>query len=304
MTDIKSKKFKIIDILLLICSILPIFGVILLKILTYEPASGVALRGARVFFQIPMPIQDLYITESQLNSWAVVISILFLCLYFTHGLSKDAHTKRQLAIEWVVEKVDGMIDENMGARFASFSPFIIAMIALSAFSSLLSLFGLFPPTSDLNITAGWAILVFALITYYKLKCGPVNYLAGFASPTPILAPINFISEFATPISFAFRHYGNVLSGVVISVLIGAALQGLSGMLLGWLPGFLADIPFLQIGIPAVFSIYFDVFSGCLQAYIFAMLTMMNVSSAFDTEEFERRKIKKEQNKLNKSNKKV
>ncbi len=90
---------------------------------------------------------------------------------------------------------------------------------------------------------------------------------------------------------AFRHYGNVLSGSVISVLVAAGLQGLSSMILGKIPGFLGDFPLLQIGIPAVLSIYFDVFSGCLQAYIFAMLTMMYVSDGFPAEDYEKRRNK-------------
>ena len=98
--------------------------------------------------------------------------------------------------------------------------------------------------------------------------------------------MNLISEVATPVSMAFRHYGNILSGSIISVLIGAAFQGLSALVLGWLPGVLGEFPFLQIGIPAVLSLYFDVVSGVLQAYIFATLTMLYVSSAFNVDEFE------------------
>ena len=180
-----------------------------------------------------------------------------------------------------------------------YSPFIIAIMALSVLSSLISLAGLFPPTSDINIVGGWAILVFILITYYKMKCGPLNYLKGFTEPVALLAPINFISEFATPVSMAFRHYGNILSGSVISVLLGAALAGLSSTVLGWLPGFLGEIPFLRVGIPAVLSIYFDVFSGCLQAFIFAMLTMMNVAGAFSLDDYEEYKRKKQERKKKK-----
>ena len=99
----------------------------------------------------------------------------------------------------------------------------------------------------------------------------------------------------------FRHYGNIISGVVVSVLVGAGLQGLSSLLLGSLPGLLGEIPFLQVGIPAVLSVYFDIFSGCLQAYIFAMLTMMYVSGAFNIDEFEIRKKKKELKKIKKAN---
>ena len=194
--------------------------------------------------------------------------------------------------EFIVEKIDNMVIENMGEYFKGYSSFIIAIMALSGFSSLLSLFGLFPPTSDINVVAGWAILVFFLITYYKLKCGPVYYLKSFTQPVAFLAPINFISEFATPISMSFRHYGNVLSGSVISVLIATALAALSNMVLGNLPGFLSDIPLFQIGLPAVLSVYFDIFSGCLQAFIFAMLTMLNISGAFPLEDYEKRKQKK------------
>ncbi|MBQ2422562.1 MAG: F0F1 ATP synthase subunit A [Clostridia bacterium] len=255
-------------------------------------SEGISITGARVYFTIPMPVQDFPVSESQVNSAIVLVVIFFFCLFITHGMTKKIDLKRQHLAELIVEKIDSLVKENMGEYFMGFAPFIIAILALSAFSSLLTLFGLYPPTSDINIVGGWAILVFFLITYYKIKCGPINYLKGFAEPVALLAPINFISEFATPISMAFRHYGNVLSGTVISVLLGSALAGLSSMLLGSLPGFLADIPLLQMGIPAVLSIYFDVFSGCLQAFIFAMLTMMYVGGAFDLETYKQKKAQK------------
>lgn len=292
----KSRRFAAVDLLLILMMILPIVACIVLRVLTKPAGDGISISGAQIFFTIPMPIQDLPITESQINSFMVMISILGLCLYMTHGLKVKADTRRQHAVEWVVEKVQGLVSENMGEYFLGFAPFIAAILALSGFSSLMSLFGLYPPTSDLNIVAGWAILVFALITYYKCKCGPVRYLKSFAEPVPFLTPMNVISEVATPISMSFRHYGNVLSGTVISALIAAALSGLTSLLLGWLPGLLGEIPFLQVGIPAILSIYFDVFSGCLQAFIFAMLTMMYVSGGFPMEEYFNRKKAKENKK--------
>ena len=126
-----------------------------------------------------------------------------------------------------------------------------------------------------------------LITHYKMKCGVGHYLKSFAQPA-LLTPLNVISEVATPVSMAFRHYGNVLSGSVISVLVAAALGGLSSMLLGNLPGILADFPIFRIGIPAVLSVYFDIFSGCLQAYIFAMLTMLYISNGFPAEDYKKK----------------
>ena len=287
-----SKRFKIVDFIYILMMVLPLAAGVVLNLLTKPASEGISISGARIFFTIPMPIQDFPITESQINSALVLITILFVCLYLTHGLSEHIKLRRQHFAELIVEKIDGLVLENMGEYFKGYSPFIIAILALSAFSSLMSLLGLYPPTSDINIVGGWAILVFILITYYKMKCGPLYYLKGFTEPVALLAPINFISEFATPVSMSFRHYGNILSGSVISVLLGSALAGLSSIVLSFLPSFLADFPLFQIGIPAVLSIYFDVFSGCLQAFIFAMLTMMNISGAFPMDEWEKRRLKK------------
>ncbi|MBE7059154.1 MAG: F0F1 ATP synthase subunit A [Ruminococcaceae bacterium] len=296
----RTVKFKIVDILLLIFMIFPVLGALLLEILTRAPSKGITLTGAQIFIQIDMPIQKLYITEAQVNSWVVVVAIFFLCLYLTHGISAKAHTKRQLLLEWVIEQTEKLVNGNMGEAFAGFAPFIASIIALSAFSSLISLLGLYPPTSDINIIAGWAMAVAGIITYYRFKCGPLGYVKSFCDPIG-MAPLNIINEIATPVSMTFRHYGNIISGVVVSVLVGAGLQGLSQLILGSIPGILGEIPLLQIGIPAVLSVYFDIFSGCLQAYIFAMLTMMYVSGAFNIDEFEIRKRKKALKKANGGN---
>ncbi|MCR5060573.1 MAG: F0F1 ATP synthase subunit A [Saccharofermentans sp.] len=265
--------------------ILPILAGILLKVLFIPASDGISITGAHVFFTIDFPIQPLIISEAQVNSWLVIISLFFFCLFMTNGIKAGIHTKRQVLAEWMVESVENLVKSNMGEYFIGFAPFVAAIMALSAFSSLLSLTGLFPPTSDLNIVAGWALLVFFLITYYKMKCGPLHYLKSFGEPVPFLAPLNIISEVATPVSMAFRHYGNILSGSVISVLVASALQGLTHLLMGKLPGWLGEFPFLRIGIPAVLSIYFDVFSGLLQAFIFAMLTMLYIGGAFALEDY-------------------
>ena len=289
----KSRSFKAVDTLYIMMMILPILMGLVIKALTTPPSEGITISGARVFFEIPMPVQNLLITESQTNSFFVLIIILGLCLYLTHGIMGDKLLKRHHIAEWVIEKVEAMVVGNMGEYFRGYTSFVLSILLLSGFSSLITLFGLYPPTSDINIVAGWAVLVFILITYYKFKCGPVQYIKGLADPVALL-PLNLIGEVATPVSMAFRHYGNVLSGSVIAVLVATGLQGLSKLLLGALPGFLGEFPFLQIGLPAVLSIYFDVFSGCLQAYIFAMLTMLYVSGGFPLELYEERKRKKQQ----------
>ena len=280
----KQKRFLLVDILLIVMIVAPLAAAMLLKILTAPATEGISISGARIFFTIPMPLQDLPITEAQINSWLVMISILGVCLLLTHGLSEDRRGFRQMAAEWIVEKLDGLVSGNMEPVFSAYAPFIGSIMALSVFSSLMSLIGVFPPTSDLNVVGGWAILVFILITKNKLKAGMGSYAKGFLEPIPVMLPMNLISEVATPVSMSFRHFGNVLSGSVISALVAWALQSASAMLLGWLPGFLGEIPFLQIGLPAILSAYFDVFSGCIQAFIFSMLTMLYISNAYPGDE--------------------
>ena len=95
-----------------------------------------------------------------------------------------------------------------------------------------------------------------------------------------MTPFNVLSELATPISMACRHFGNILSGVVINALIYGALALASAKLLGLIPGtVLSQIPILDVGIPAVLSVYFDWFSGVMQAFIFCMLTVMYIANA-------------------------
>ena len=287
----KDSRFRLLDRLCIALMILPLLGCIILKVLYTPESEGVDISGAMIYLQIPAPVQELIITESQINSWAIILSLLGLCLYLTHGLTEKAETKRQLIAEWIVEKCEGLVNANMGERYAGYEYLIAAIMGLSALSSLSCLIGLFAPTGDVNVTAGWAILVFCLVTWTKLQGGFLNYLKGFTEPIPLFTPMNFISEFSLPVSMAFRHYGNVMSGAVISALIGSALRGLSRMLLGALP-VIGNIPLLQVGLPAILSIYFDVFSGLMQAFIFAMLTMLNVSGAFPQEAWEKRQAKK------------
>ena len=284
----KDTHFRLLDGIYIAMMVLPLLFCMVLKVLTTPQGEGISITGAQIYLTIPMPLMDLTITASQITSWAVMISILGLCLYLTHGLSVRPGTRRQLVAEWAVEKVNKLVSENMGQRFMAFAPFVAAIMALSAFSSLTSLLGLFPPTSDMNVVAGWAILVFILITHYKLKGGVWPYVKGFFEPVPVFAPFNIIGEIATPGSMSFRHYGNVLSGVVISTLVAYALRSLSKMVFG----FLGNFTILQIGLPAVLSIYFDIFSGLMQAFIFAMLTMLYIATGFPEEEYERRRAAK------------
>ncbi len=245
------------------------------------------ISGAKVYFTIPTEIPilgDIQISETMIVSWIVMILITGLCIWLTHDLKVENISKRQALAEMIVEQANKFVVGNMGEKFRHLIPFVAALFATSIVSNLISLIGLRSPTADLSTEAAWAVVVFIMITAQKIKTGGVGgYLKGFTTPIAIMTPFNVLSELATPISMACRHFGNILSGVVINGLIYGALAVASSALLGLLPGIVGDvlakIPILDVGIPAVLSVYFDWFSGFMQAFIFCMLTVMYIANA-------------------------
>ena len=215
---------------------------------------------------------SLPITETMRNSWIIMAFILFLCIFLTRRMEKIPKGKQAFA-EKAVLMIDGLVDSTMGEGCRAFSPYIMTLMMSSLFGSLASLFWMRSTTADLNTTLGWAIITFILITYNKIG-GIKGYLKGFLEPIFVMAPLNVLSEIATPVSMSFRHFGNMAGGLVITTLIMGALKVLSNAVLGFLP-----VPLLQIGLPGVLSLYFDCFTACMQAFIFSMLTMAYVGDA-------------------------
>ena len=241
------------------------------------------VTGAKVLFNIPI-FGGIPITETIVNTWIVMALIVGLCLFLTHGMQVHARTKRQVVAEYLVGMVRNMVKSNMGERFMHYVPFIGALFSLAMLSSLISMVGMFAPTGDLSTCVGWAVLVFVVITYYKIRTQHIGgYLKGFTQPVFIMTPLNMISEVATPISMAFRLFGNIASGSVVTLLLYGGLAALSSGILGLIPGAVGEvlsmIPIFQLGIPAILSIYFDLFTIVLQAFIFCMLTMMYIKLA-------------------------
>lgn len=247
----------------------------------------VDISGARVFFTIPTNIPilgDLQISETLVVSWIVMALITGLCIWLTHDLKVEKISKRQAVAEMLVEMANKFVIGNAGEKFRKLIPFVAALFATSVVSNLISLIGLRSPTADLSTEAAWAIVVFIMITVQKIKTSGIGgYLKGFTTPIAVMTPFNVLSELATPISLACRHFGNILSGVVINALIYGALALASSKLLGLLPGMLggvlSQIPILSVGLPAITSVYFDWFSGVMQAFIFCMLTVMYIANA-------------------------
>ena len=238
------------------------------------------VTGAKVLFKIPI-FGGIPITETIVNTWIVMALIVGLCLFLTHGMQVHARTKRQVVAEYLVGMVRNMVKNNMGERFMHYVPFVGALFSLAMLSSLISMVGMFSPTGDLSTCVGWAVLVFVVITYYKIRTQHIGgYLKGFTQPVFIMTPLNMISEVATPISMAFRLFGNIASGSVVTLLLYGGLAALSAGILGLIPGAVGEvlsmIPIFQLGIPAILSIYVDLFTSVLQAFIFCMLTMMYI----------------------------
>ena len=236
------------------------------------------MDGPKVSFVIPGT--DIAITETLVVGWIIIAAVFLLCLFLTRNLKKIPETKSQVVAEMFVNFVNNMVIGTMGSRFKKFAPYIATLLVYCVLGGTISLLGLRAVTADLNTTLCWALMTFVLITFYKFKTnGFLGYFKSFTKPLALITPLNVISEAAVPVSMAFRLFGNVAGGTVITTLLYQALGALSKALhLSFAIGPLS-FEVTQLFIPAILSIYFDLFSGCVQAYIFSMLTMVYVSSA-------------------------
>ncbi|ADU20854.1 MULTISPECIES: F0F1 ATP synthase subunit A [Ruminococcus] len=232
--------------------------------------------GPKIVFEIG----PLIFTETVVMGWLIIAVVTLLCLWLTKDLKKKPESKRQIVAEMFVNFVNGMVKQSMGEKMMYYAPYIGALLVSAVLGALISMVGLRSMTADINVTAAWAIVTFVLITYTKIKTnGFLGYLKSFAQPVAFILPLNLISEIATPASMAFRLFGNVAGGMVITGLLYSALGAASTALHLHFEFASWAFSVLQVGIPAVLSIYFDLFSGCIQAYIFSTLTMVNVAAA-------------------------
>lgn len=238
------------------------------------------MNGPKILFEIPL-FGGIPVTETVVNFWYIIGFILVISLILTYKLDVKKPSKRQVIAEWVVRAITNLVEETMGKDKLFFAPFVLTLFMASLLSSLSSLLGLRPPTGDLNTTLGWALMTFVLVQFFGIrKKGVRKHFKGLMDPTPVILPLNIIGELSKPISLSFRHFGNIVAGLVISKLIYDALGGLSTMVFGLIPGDWT-IPIFQIGLPAVLSLYFDLFTSFMQAFIFCMLTMVFISMSMD-----------------------
>jgi F-type H+-transporting ATPase subunit a len=228
-----------------------------------------AVSDGSVTFDGPLIVAefDLFGTTWQLTESVTVqwVIMLFLGVFFFvlgRNLKVRPDGKRQALAEMIVGLFSGMVRDNMGAKYHRYTPYIGALFCYSMFLSFSTLLGLRPPTADISVIGAWGILTFLLTWFNRFKTGGlVKGVTSLAKPIPVMLPLNLISEVSNPVSQSFRHYGNILAGVII------------GGLLYWA---LSPVPVL---IPAAMSVYFDIALGALQAFVFATLTMVYISMA-------------------------
>jgi len=235
-------------------------------------------NGPRILLKIGV----FSITQTVLSSFIVMIILLILSRWLGKGLQKRP-TRRQVLVEKGVSILYKLVEDTMGKHNSHFTPFIGALFCSSVCGTLISLFGgvLRSSTADLSTTITWALIVTVMVWYHNIKRnGFFGWLKGFAEPVAVMTPMNIMSEIAQPISMSFRHFGNIAGGGVLTTMIYGALAAGSSLLLSWIPNeIIRSIPFLQVGIPAFLSIYFDLFTGFIQALVFCMLTMVYVGAA-------------------------
>ncbi len=286
------------------------------------------VTGAFVYFVIPI-FGGIPITQTTVSSLIVAAVLCIASAVLGRRLQK-----RPAGVQVLVEKgvgmLEGMVRETMGEHNLHWTPFIGTIFLSSICGSLIGLTGfLRSSTADLSCTLTWAVMVSVLVWYHNIKNnGFLGWLKGFTEPIAVMTPMNIISEIAQPVSMAFRHFGNVAGGGVITSILYLALSGASTMVLGLLAaggavtaaaplvaggalialsllrthkkrhlvpgivfavlgvfallqalGWLDGVPILALGIPAVLSCYFDLFSGFVQAYVFTLLTMVYIGNA-------------------------
>ena len=261
-------------------------------VVTDDGGALVSPKGSRIILAIPalqklsesIPLVELgnVLTVTSVSLCIITVVIILCAFILTKGLQKRPG-KVQVVLEMVVDMLYGLVRDTMGAHNLKFAPYIGTLFLSSIVGTLIGMTQIIPSTtSDLSVTMAWALVTTGMVWYNNIKnFGFKAWLKGFTEPIVVMTPMNIVSEIAQPVSLAFRHFGNVAGGGVLTALIYAALAGLTQTVFSWLPetigGYLP--PAFQVGIPAYLSIYFDLFSGFVQALVFSLLTMVYVGGA-------------------------
>lgn len=210
--------------------------------------------------------QELWITSTIVGMWILTIAILILAFCASRAMKKatDVPGTFQNILEYAIEMLEKMVSGTMGGNAKRFVNYIGTVFVFILFCNLSGLFGLRAPTADFGVTFLLGIVTFCIVNYQGIKNRKIRHFTSLFEPFPVLFPINLIGEITNPISLSLRLFGNLLSGVIIM-----------GLWYGMMP------IFVQIGIPSFLHVYCDLFSGCIQTYVFCMLTMVYVNDKME-----------------------
>lgn len=212
--------------------------------------------------------EKVWITTTHVCVLIVMLIIIGFCIAANRAVKHATEVPGgfQNVVEMIVEMLDHMVGGVMGGQAVRFRNYIGTIFIFILVSNISGLLGLRPPTADYGVTFALGIITFTLIHFNKFKYQKVSgVLKGLCNPWPIWAPINIISDLAVPVSLSLRLFANILSGTAIMALIYALL---SKFAIIW---------------PAALHVYFDLFSGAIQTYVFCMLTMTYITDACNTE---------------------
>ena len=202
------------------------------------------------------------VTSALFIQWVVIAIALVLSILYSRKV-KRIPGRIQSVVEMGIEFLSNVVKENMGPESRAFIPYIGSLGIYLFLLNMVGLFGIKPPTSDYSVTLGIALTTFFVVQGYTIKkLGLGGYFKGYASPVPLLLPINIMERFMLPISLSLRLFGNIFAATMIMELLYGALTGIN---------FIA-----AIGLPIPFHFYFDIFDGTIQMIIFVMLTMINI----------------------------
>ncbi len=211
-------------------------------------------------FTIPV-FGGIAISESVVVTWIIMAVILIASLILTSNLKVRNVSKRQLVAEKIVTGLESFISNMVGEEGKRFVPYLATVLIYIGISNIIGLFGFKPPTKDLNVSAVLAIMSILLIQYAGIsQKGPKKWLKSFAEPIAVIAPLNVMELFIKPLSLCMRLFGNVLAAFVIMELIKHIIP---------------------VALPVPFSLYFDIFDGLLQAYVFVFLTSLYIKEAVE-----------------------
>jgi F-type H+-transporting ATPase subunit a len=200
--------------------------------------------------------------------------IVGLGLYMRAHLSTTKPTGVQLFFETVTSQVEEQVASTMGVRTA---PFVVPMAtALFLFILIANWIAIVPtghhpeyappPASDANLAYALALLVIVSMHVTGIrKKGFRGYYHHLLTPHWVMFPINLIEELVRPVTLALRLFGNIFSGVIMVSLI-------------------ALFPAYILWAPDIIWKLFDMFIGLIQAFIFALLTILYFSSVRPAEE--------------------